>query len=489
MAPAIEIHSEKLNLKITEYIQELGSCWRCAIRFTRERKPEAYQQKNLEPEEKVQKTSPCVICLGLVQDQFIKECITDEISQRVIESDYDSPTFSCMVSLPVAIMLREQAVWFLVTEKFPELLSTNFKIDHVTSLKDVWKFVFSEALELKLKKKLEYSSSSFQIQVNVLYQDEISECGALVDMCPEKFKHRYKQTRVYREGIFTRNAAHSVLSGISSLNFKKHYTFKVPNVGTHYGVVQCSHTSIHIAGRYQKFSRKLCQTPWLIEGEKHMDTSIQELICKHLEPFFKTESVKFSSSGREDVDVRTLGLGRPFAIELLDPHRTLFTQDEITQVQIIINKSTDAIQIRDLQLVTKEQLSVLKEGEEEKTKIYRALCVTLDGSTLTAEDLDRINGTTELVLMQKTPLRVLHRRPLAVRPRTVHQINATLLDDYPGHFIMRLKTQAGTYIKEFVHGDFNRTVPNLCILLGRPVDIVALDVDAVELDWPPALFN
>jgi tRNA pseudouridine synthase 10 len=119
--------------------------------------------------------------------------------------------------------------------------------------------------------------------------------------------------------------------------------------------------------------------------------------------------VKFSSSGREDVDVRTLGLGRPFAIELLDPHRTLFTQVEITQVQIIINKSTDAIQIRDLQLVTKEQLSVLKEGEEEKTKIYRALCVTLDGSTLTAEDLDRINGTTELVLMQKTPLRVLHR--------------------------------------------------------------------------------
>lgn len=119
--------------------------------------------------------------------------------------------------------------------------------------------------------------------------------------------------------------------------------------------------------------------------------------------------VKFSSSGREDVDVRTLGLGRPFAIELLDPHRTLFTQVEITQVQIIINKSTDAIQIRDLQLVTKEQLSVLKEGEEEKTKIYRALCVTLDGSTLTAQDLDRINGTTELVLMQKTPLRVLHR--------------------------------------------------------------------------------
>lgn len=76
---------------------------------------------------------------------------------------------------------------------------------------------------------------------------------------------------------------------------------------------------------------------------------------------------------------------------------------------------------------------------------------------------------------------------MAVRPRTVHEMKASLLREHPGHFILRLKTQAGTYIKEFVHGDFNRTVPNLCTLLGRPVDIVALDVDAVELNWPPSI--
>ena len=102
-----------------------------------------------------------------------------KIAKHVIESDYDSPTFACMVSLPIAIMLREQAVWFLITEKFPKLLPPNFTVDHVTSLKDVWKFVFSEMLEFKLKKKLAHSSSSFQIQVSVLYPDEISECGAL----------------------------------------------------------------------------------------------------------------------------------------------------------------------------------------------------------------------------------------------------------------------------------------------------------------------
>ena len=79
----------------------------------------------------------------------------------------------------------------------------------------------------------------------------------------------------------------------------------------------------------------------------------------------------------------------------------------------------------------------------------------------------------------------LRRRPLAVRPRVVHTMEAETLVDHPGHFLLRVNTQAGTYVKELVHGDFNRTTPNLCTILGRPVDIVALDVDQVQLDWPP----
>lgn len=44
-------------------------------------------------------------------------------------------------------------------------------------------------------------------------------------------------------------------------------------------------------------------------------------------------------------------------------------------------------------------------------------------------------------------------------------------------FKLDIKTQAGTYIKEFVHGDFGRTQPSLGQLLGGVcVDILALDV-------------
>lgn len=49
----------------------------------------------------------------------------------------------------------------------------------------------------------------------------------------------------------------------------------------------------------------------------------------------------------------------------------------------------------------------------------------------------------ELKLDQKTPLRVLHRRPLAVRCRLIHTMKSEYIDEH--HFRLHLKTQAGTY--------------------------------------------
>ena len=37
-------------------------------------------------------------------------------------------------------------------------------------------------------------------------------------------------------------------------------------------------------------------------------------------------------------------------------------------------------------------------------------------------------------------------------------------------------SSAGTYIKEFVHGDLERTKPNVGSILGSEVDILQLDV-------------
>ena len=49
--------------------------------------------------------------------------------------------------------------------------------------------------------------------------------------------------------------------------------------------------------------------------------------------------------------------------------------------------------------------------------------------------------------------------------------------------------QAGTYIKELVHGDLGRTMPNIGLLLGSEADILQLDVTNVYESLEQAVDN
>lgn len=133
------------------------------------------------------------------------------------------------------------------------------------------------------------------------------------------------------------------------------------------------------------------------------------------------ENIKFSSSGREDCDVRCLGKGRPFYLEILDPKKTKYTSTDFKMLHDKINLS-NLISVRDLQLVHRSELSKVKLGEESKTKEYNAICVSK--TEITQEQIDELNGLEEVVLLQKTPIRVLHRRPLAVREKKIYKIRA-----------------------------------------------------------------
>lgn len=134
--------------------------------------------------------------------------------------------------------------------------------------------------------------------------------------------------------------------------------------------------------------------------------------------------MKFSSSGREDVDVRCIGSGRPFYIEIDDPKRTEYKPEEFRHVEELINKS-ELINVRDFQMVNKNDLQKIKEGEETKTKRYTALCKS--DRAITEDDIFKLNNMGVINLRQKTPIRVLHRRPVAVRDKIVHEMKAEIV--------------------------------------------------------------
>jgi tRNA pseudouridine synthase 10 len=68
---------------------------------------------------------------------------------------------------------------------------------------------------------------------------------------------------------------------------------------------------------------------------------------------FCCSGARFSSSGREDVDVRTLGIGRPFLFEILNPRKVNFTPEELEKIEQEINSSTEKIRVRRLAIVPK----------------------------------------------------------------------------------------------------------------------------------------
>ena len=87
------------------------------------------------------------------------------------------------------------------------------------------------------------------------------------------------------------------------------------------------------------------------------------------------------------------------------------------------------------------------------------------------------NTTYPLKIEQSTPLRVLHRRSSDVRIRYILTLSARCIDKH--WFQIRMSTSAGTYVKEFVHGDCGRTYPSVRSLLGGRVDITELDCEGI----------
>jgi tRNA pseudouridine synthase 10 len=187
------------------------------------------------------------------------------------------------------------------------------------------------------------------------------------------------------------------------------------------------------------------------------------------------------------MDVRMGGEGRPFVLEAANPRGAVPSDAQLAAATAALHAG-GRVGVRCLSVITRAQRESLRDGETEKSKAYRAVVAL--SRDVTAADVAALTGmgANAFMIAQQTPVRVLHRRAALTREREIQGLNVSLISGHPRAFILELRCGAGTYVKEFIHGDWGRTAPALPDLLapGAPpatADCLQLDVTAVEMDW------
>ena len=245
---------------------------------------------------------------------------------------------------------------------------------------------------------------------------------------------------------------------------------------------------LFVAGRYRKLVRTIPQSKWFCSNcrgrgcEKCGGTgklypeSVEELVSKSLLEAAQGEETFFHASGREDIDARMLGNGRPFVIEVSKPKKRFV---DLKQIEAQVNAgAVGKVEVLNLRFTTKDVVRRLKKGEGAQ-KEYSLLAEF--ENELSDEDLriieDKLSG---ICIKQQTPLRVMHRRADLIRERYIYQVKVKKVS--LKRALMEIRCQGGLYVKELVSGDEGRTVPNVSDLLKNRAKTLKLDVLNVIMD-------
>jgi tRNA pseudouridine synthase 10 len=250
--------------------------------------------------------------------------------------------------------------------------------------------------------------------------------------------------------------------------------------------------SIFIYGRYKKFQRGIPQTHWFCRDcrgrgcekcngtGKMYPTSVEEKISELFIKYSKATNSKFHGAGREDIDARMLGNGRSFILQLNNPKIRHLDLKKLEKKTNKVNKKK--VEIHELRFSTRKEMVKLKSNAAFSNKTYDVLVEfekDIDEKSFQLKLKELKEKLENNLLLQETPLRVMHRRANITRKKKVFDINGKLADSKHARF--SIKTIGGTYIKELINGDSGRTRPSFSEIFGFQCICKELDVINIEL--------
>ena len=255
-------------------------------------------------------------------------------------------------------------------------------------------------------------------------------------------------------------------------------------IDTRFDKVTLDVAPLFIYGRYRKLSRELPQTRWPCRecrgkgcphcgGKGRMyETSVQDYTGPIAMRLAGGEDDFFHGMGREDIDARMLGNGRPFVIEVRRPHKRSIDYAELERE---VNAGAEGIvEAEGFRGSNRAEMQGIKSSTHPKTYRVRVrFQAALDHGKLN----EVVTSLAGKPISQLTPNRVAHRRANLDRRRTVRRIEVESVNGPEVVFVV--EADSGTYIKELMHGDGGRTQPNVAAIVGVPCEVLELDVIAI----------
>jgi tRNA pseudouridine synthase 10 len=198
--------------------------------------------------------------------------------------------------------------------------------------------------------------------------------------------------------------------------------------------------------------------------------SVEDFIATPTLEMTKGATTSFHGAGREDVDARMLGTGRPFVIEVKQPKKRFINLKTLEKT--INERAVDRVEVHGFRFADKDLVRRLKVGETTE-KVYRVIVEF--GRPVSDEELKTVeNALTGIIIQQQTPRRVLYRRANRTREKYIYEAKVKRLT--PNRAQLRVRCQGGLYVKELVTGDEGRTKPSVAEILGTTATPFKLDV-------------
>lgn len=450
----------------------------------------------------------CNLCVGILQHLTLH---TNTIKQYIAQSGYITDSYKLLTSISSTLLFRQQHY----LHKYLAPHDTTYIID----LKECIKHMYAHSLDISIG-----DTCTLQLTIKFIYNNTSNEVllmenatGISINQSLQ-IRHRHNKRQKMNQRIKYKlyNNHHStqpmsnIDTDISTATYLKYmsaisnqqyaalqYEPIVHNTDT--TTIECCailyRTPIYISGQYNKYARNVSQSPWIIHNNlkrnehdgiqtssnttEMSELNVESQITKHMKSVYNPSKMMFSSSGREDMDVRMLGNGRLFYIELFDCKQIYDANHTIyNTIQCHINNDNPVVQVNNIHLSNRTLYDQMNKSIDKKNKYYR--CIIITNKSITVQQLQQlIDCTTSFTIAQHTPIRVSHRRADLCRIKTIYCMSTQYINSTS--FQLDLCTSSGTYIKEYVHSDNGRTQPNIGSMLGDGYSAEIIQLDVMQL--------